>query len=332
MYDPSVLYSDPILSGYSQGFKDQTLQGELLAPPANVGQKSGRYRIFDRSDWLIFKSRRTPGTVANEISGRKWSEDAYMTEEFALQGAVPDEDRQRLDGPGGLADATFGGALQIDPDRDMTKLITRSLLLEHEVTVATLFRDNSNYAATNKVAFSAADQWDNYTGATSDPITVIRAAMLAIFGLTGEYPNVLGVPIEGLSFLENHPVIVDRFKNFELTNPDAFRKLTGFDGKIIPLVSKYNSANNVDAAENIVSIWGKDVWMGIAHPGLSLLDPSFAKTFQLPYDSGAVRPVDRWREEPRKSDLQRVQWQYDVKLTSDIAGFLIEDAFASSAW
>lgn len=332
MYDPSILYSDPILSGYSRGFKDQTLQGELLAPTADVGQKSGRYRVFDRSSWLIYKSRREPGTVANEIAGRKWSEDTYYTKEHSLQGAVTDEERQTLTSAGGFADPVFGGALQIDPDRDMTKAITGSLLLEHETTVSTKFRDTANYAVGNTVTLGAADQWDNYSGATSDPLVVIRTAMRVIFSLTGEYPNVLGIPVEGLSYIENHPVIVDRFKTFALTDDQAFRKLTGFNGVIVPLISKYNTANNIDAAESITSVWGKDVWIGIAHPGVGLLDPSFAKTFQHLYPDGSSRPVDRWREEPRKSDLQRVSWSYDVKIVSNIAGFLIKNAFASTAW
>lgn len=332
MYDPSILYGDPILSGYSLGYRDQTLQGLLLAPPANVGAKSARYRVFDRSHWLVYKSRREPGTVANEISGKKWSEDNYYVQEHSLQGAVADEERQTLDGAGGLADSDFGGALQIDPDKDMTGQITGSLMLEHEIKVATLYRNTSNYAATNKVTLVTADQWDNYSGATSDPIAVIRAARLAIFSLTGVWPNTLGIPVEGMMYLENHPVIVDRFKNFNLTDPEAFRMLTGFDGKIVPLVSKYNAANNVDMTESITSVWGKDVWLGIANEGLGLLDPSFAKTFQLPYPDGNVRPVDRWREEPRKSDLQRVSWNYDVQLTSAIAGFLVTNAFGASAW
>lgn len=332
MYDPATLYADPILSGYSLGYRDQTLQGLLLAPAASVGADSARFRVFDRSNWLVYYSRREPGTVANEIGGRKWSEDNYTVQEHSLQAAVADEERQNLDGVGGLADNAFGGALQIDPDKDATAAVTGSLMLEHEIKVATLFRNTSNYASTNKVTLLTADQWDNYNGATSDPIAVIRAARLAIFGLTGQWPNTLGIPVEGMMYLENHPVIVDRFKNFSLTDDNAFRKLTGFDGRIVPLVSKYNAANNIDATESITSVWGKDIWIGIANEGLGLLDPSFAKTFQRPYPSGQVRPVDRWREEPRKSDLQRVSWKYDVQITSAIAGFLVTNAFGSTAW
>jgi len=75
MYDPSGLYVDPILSGFSVGYQDQQLYGHRLAPETPVSALSGRYRVFDRSNWLIFPDTRAPGTVANEVVGRKWSED-----------------------------------------------------------------------------------------------------------------------------------------------------------------------------------------------------------------------------------------------------------------
>ncbi len=81
MYDPSLLYTDPILTGFSTGYSDQELQGDAIMPVTPVNTHSGRYRVFDRSDWLIFPDRREPGTVANEVRGRKWSEDSFKVVE-----------------------------------------------------------------------------------------------------------------------------------------------------------------------------------------------------------------------------------------------------------
>lgn len=335
MYDPSTLYTDPILTNLSVGFKDQSLYGDQLFPITPVSTQSGRYRVFDRSDWVIFEDRREPGTVAREVRGRKWSEDTFRTFEHALQGAVHDEENQQLTSQGGLADPAFGGALQIDPHADQTKLLTRAILLKHELKASTLIRDAAQYPGGNTVTLAGAQQWDDYTGgvaSTSDPVAAILTGMRKVWSLTRRYPNVLAIPTMGMSYIENHPRVVDRFKNFRLTQPDAFRLLTGFEGKVVNVDSVYNSANNIDATASITDFWGKDVWLGIVDPSPGLLTMTFGKTFAQVYPNGAIRPTDRWREEDRKADVIRVSMKYDLKIVSNVAGYLIKTAFSAGAF
>jgi hypothetical protein len=335
MYDPSSLYTDPILTNLSVGFKDQSLYGAELFPITPVNSQSGRYRIFDRSDWLIFEDRREPGTVAREVRGRKWSEDTFKTSEHSLQAAVLDEENQQLQSLGGFADASFGGALQIDPHADATKLITRAILLRHENKVSTLIRDTAQYPVANTVTLAGAQQWNDYTGgvaSTSDPVANILAAMRAVWAATRRYPNVLAIPTMGMSYIENHPRVVERFKNFRLTQDDAFQLLTGFEGKIVNVDSVYNAADHVDAAESITDFWGKDVWLGIVDPNPGLYTQTFGKTFAQNYPDGSIRPADRWREEGRKADMVRVSMKYDLKVVSNIAGYLVKTAFGATAF
>ena len=96
MYDPGTLYSDPILTNFSVGYKDQALYADRIMPETPVLTQSGRYRVFDRSNWLIFESAREPGAVANEVLGRKWSEDTFATRERSLQAPILDEERMQL--------------------------------------------------------------------------------------------------------------------------------------------------------------------------------------------------------------------------------------------
>jgi len=337
MYDPGTLYSDPILTNLSVGYKDQALYGERILPVTGVDTQSGRYRVFDRSNWLIFESAREPGTVANEIQGAKWSEDTFKTRERSLQAPILDEERQQLNSQGGLANPVFGGTLQLDPERDATKLVTRSLLLEHELLVSALIRDPAQYAAANKITLSGTSQWSDYTATlpalpVSNPVNDLMVAMRAIYSATGRYPNTLAVPALGMNYIENHPRIIDRFKSFNLTDPEAFRKLTGFDGTILPVDSVYNAANNLDATQAITSFWGKDVWLGIVDPVPGQNTFTFGKTFAQTYPDGSTRPVDRWREEPRKADIVRVSYKYDTKIIAAGAGYLFTTAFASGAF
>lgn len=340
MYDPGTLYIDPILTGFSVGFPEQDLYGLGIMPETPVRTQSGRYNVFDRSSWLIHESRREPGAVANEIAGYKWSTDVFETQEHSLQAPILDEERQQLTSLGGLADPTFGGALQLDPERDATLAVTGSIMRAHEKKVADLIRNAANYPTANKVTLSGSSQFDDYTFVTandyysvvSDPVTKIQAGMRAIWNATRRYPNTLVIPTMGVPYIENHPRIVNRFKNFSLLQPDAFRLLTGFEGKIILVDSGYNSANNIDAAEVYSSFWGKDIWLGIVDPNPGLKVKTFGKTFAQIYPDGTVRPTDRWREEPRKADIVRTSYKYDTKIVAAEAGYLITNAFSTNAF
>lgn len=340
MYDPGTLYIDPILTNFSVGFQDQTLYGRELMPETPVRTQSGKYNVFDRSAWIIHESRREPGTVANEITGRKWSTDVFSTQEHSLQAPILDEERQQLQSLGGLADPTFGGTLQINPERDATYAVTMSIMLAHEKKVADLVNNAANYGAGNKVTLAGSQQFDDYTFVTandpysvvSDPVTRIMAAMRAVWKATRRYPNTMTIPVQGVPYIENHPRIVNRFKNFTLTQDDAFQRLTGFQGRIILVDSVYNSANNIDAAEIITDLWGKNIWLGIVDPTPGQQTKTFGKTFAQIYPDGSVRPTDRWREEPRKADIVRTSYKYDLKIVSADAGYLITSAFSAGAF
>lgn len=335
MYDPGTLYSDPILTNFSVGYQDEALYGARIFPITPVNTQSGRYRVFDRSNWLVYESRREPGTVANEIVGAKWSEDTFETKERSLQVPIFDEERQELQSQGGFANPVFGGPSTFNPELDATTLATRSLLLAHELAVSTLVRDTNQYASTNKVTLSGASQWNDYTNgtsSTSNPVSDILTGMRAVYAAVNRYPNVLVIPSLGISYIENHPRVVDRFKNFALSINDAFQILTGFQGTILAVDSLYNSANNIDATPSIASFWGKDVWLGIVDEVPSLNQFTFGKTFSQTYPDGSTRPVDRWREEERKADVVRVSFKYDLKIVSAGAGYLITNAFATTAF
>lgn len=343
MYDPSGLYIDPILSNISVGFKDESLFGLLLAPETPVNTQSGRYRVFDRSHWLIYRSRREPGTSANRIQGRKWSEDTFKTQEHSLAAEIYDEERQELNSLGGLANATFGGDLQIDPEGDATEDVTRSILLELEYKISTLFRNTANYPAGHTVTLAGAQKWSDYTYVTagdensivSNPVANLKTAWQRVYLDTGRWPNTLVVPFDATGVVEGHPRVYKRFQNFALTDPEAWQRLMGLPPaaienlNIIVVDSKYNSADNVDDTENIVSFWGQDVWVGLVDRAPGQKTMTFAKTFAQRYPDGTTRPTENYRDQDRKTDIVRTSYKYDQKIVSGLAGYLIKNAVAA---
>ena len=333
MYDPGDLrVFDPILTGFALGYEDQTLYGERIFPITRTSTQSGRYRIFDRSNWVIFPDRREPGTVANEVRGGKWSLDTFKVVEHSLQSPIHDEEREEIASNGSFQE---GAGLNLDPEQDATELVTRSILLGHEKKVADLVRNTATYPAGNTVTLAGASQWSDYTGgtsSTSNPVSDILTAIRKIKALTGRMPNTMVIPSDGISYVENHPRVVDRFRQFSLMDEEAWKELSGFEGQILAVDSVYNAADNIDAAEVITSFWGKDVWIGLVDPQDGMRTKTFGKTFARPYDQGDIRPTDKWREEARKTDVVRVSQRYDVKVVSNVAGYLIKDAFAAAAF
>lgn len=345
MYDPGSLYIDPILTQLSVGFGEQNIYGLRLAPETPVNTQSGRYRVFDRSDWLIHRSRREPGTQANRVGARKWSEDSFKTQEHSLEAEIYDEERQELQSQGGLADPVFGGALAIDPEADSTTYITRSIMLEHEKKVADTFRNVANYPASHTVTLTSGGtgtQWSNYalasagvaTSAYSDPVANLRLAMQRIFLDTGRWPNTFIIPFDAVGVIENHPRLVARFQYTAVTDNEAWKQLLGLPPaatanlNIFVVDSRYNAADNIDVVENIQNLWGTDVWLGLVDPVPGQKTKTFAKTFAQKYPSGDVRPTDRYREENRKTDIVRTSFKYDVKVISSTAGYLFKTAVA----
>ena len=324
MYDASGVYFDPILTNFSTGYQMADLVAPRLFPLTPVGLQSGKYRVFDRSNWLLFNDRREPGTVANEVAGRKWSEDTYYCVEHSLQSPVTDEELQNLGNPTGnpANAALFAG---IDPRADATELITRAIALRHEVDAANLARNTATYASS--VTLSGSSQWSDYSG-SSHPITVVENARRTIFAAIYKEPNLMVIPWTVWSYLRNHPDIVARVQYTQISTVGAFQELTGFQGDIVIPQVVYNTADNIDASQSVVEIWGKDVILAYCEPQPAMNTQCFAKTFIQPYPNGELSPVESWREEPRKSDLVRNSKKYTLKVVSNAAGYLIKNAVA----
>lgn len=312
---------DPLLTNFSTGWTAKDLIGERVAPLTPVSNMNGRYMVYDRSDWLIYLDTRAMGTVANEIQGGKWSTDTYSVYEHSLQVPVFDEEREAISAEGAFpVDFTL--------DEAATEKATRSILLGHEYAVSQAVRATGSYASASYYTTLVGNtQWSDYSG-TSDPIDDIEVALRQVYVGTGQQANTMVIPWIVWSYIRNHPKIVDRFQYFQLTNEEAFKQLTGFTGTIIIAESQYNSAQHEDLTESIVDFWGKDVWVGIVDSTPGQRTKTFIKTFVYPYQGSSIRPVDRWREEPRKADLIRVSQRYDYKVVSNTAGYLIKDVVA----
>jgi hypothetical protein len=310
---------DQLLTNISVAWPNNGYVGESLFPTLPVRKQSDKYYVFGREAWSPENDLRAPGTVANEIPGISLSLDTYYCQEHALQTSVTDEERENVDSP-------------LSPDRDATELVTQKIMLGREVAMKNLVTTAANYGSGLSTTLSGTSQWNDYVN--SDPIANMRAAKAAIHARIFTEPNIAIVPYQVMTVLEDHPDFIERIKYSErgIVTSELIAAIIGVQRIIVPGVGINNA--NLGQPVSLGYLWGKDVVFAYVPPRAGLRIAAFGYEFVW---HGQV--VDRWREEPRKSDLIRCARAYDLKLvaqgdpgTADagkaIAGYVIKAAVA----
>ena len=324
------IHYDQILSQISLEYPQTgSFVGEKLAPTVTVKKQSDKYYVHGRESWVPETSDyRAPGTVANEVPGIQVSTDTYYAQEHSLQTPVYDEEREN-------ADNAF------NPDRDATELVTSKILLGRELAIYNFVSDAAKYASGLTTTLTAATQWSAY--ATSDPIADIRAAKRAIHAKVFFEPNVAVIPYQVMSYLMDHPKIIDRIKYTDraILTEELVASVLGLSNVIVPGVpygTFAGTANNFNM--NVSYLWGDNVLLAYVPARAGIKTPAFMYEFVWAYSGQGAMAVDRWRENDRKADLIRVGRRYDLKMIGvetnpasadygkSIVGYLIKDVLA----
>lgn len=317
VYSPSgsgEVHVDQVLTQISIGYPNNGLVGEALFPSVPVKKQSDKYYTFGREGWLPEDDFRAPGSVAREVTGATVSTSTYFAVEHALQIPVTDEERKNADNP-------------LSPDRDGTEIITSKIMLGRERIIQTFAHTAANYASGHTTTLSGTSQWNDYTN--SDPIGVLRTGKRAVHAKIFREVNTLVMPYLVMSTLEDHPDFLERIKYSEraIFSQELLGSILGFPKIVVPGVGINTAA--LGATESLSYLWGNEVVMAYVpdRPGMKL--PAYGYEF-----TWEGQTVDRWRENPRKSDIIRVSRSYDHKMTAvdslgkQIAGYLIIDAIA----
>jgi len=314
-YQVGTRIVDTVLSQISVGWPATGFVGEQLFPSVPVTDKSAKYYVFsDRSTTRTPESDyRAPGTQAHEIPGMALSSDQYYTMEHALQMAITDEERQQI--PPGSG---------INPEADAVEILTGKLTTAREIAIRNLVTTSGNYATNHSVALvNGTSTWSttDYAQANSDPARVIETAKRRVARAGGPALNTAIIPSPVMSFLRWHPKLIAKFTNISsanLTDADVIAALGLTGWNVIVPDAQYNSAA-VGQPASMDYVWGDSVVLAYVPPAPAQKTPAFGYQFtRFPLT------VDRWREEVRRVDVVRTQWEYDLKLIGlDASGKLI---------
>jgi hypothetical protein len=321
VYSPTgsgSVHVDKVLTNISVAWPNEGLVGSVLFPPVPIQKQSDRYYIFGRESWSPHDDLRAPGTIANEIPGLKLSTDTYYAQEHSLQIPVTDEERLNVDSP-------------MAPDRDATELVTSKVMLGREIAQKTMVTTTTNYASGNTVTLSGTTQFSDY--ANSDPIGVFRTGMQAVHAKAFLEPNVAVIPYQVWQIMQDHPDFIERIKYSEraIVRGELLGAIIAPGLRIVVPGVGYNTAADGQAV-SLGYLWGKDIVLAYVPPRAGLRVPSSFYEFVW---NGQV--VERWREEPRRSDLIRVRRAYDLKIVAQgegadlgkvITAYLIKNAVA----
>jgi hypothetical protein len=312
------VHTDVILTNISLGYPQLGFVGENLFPVVPVATQSNKYNVFGREGWLPEQDVRAPGTIANEIPGMKKSTDTYYAEEHALQIPVTDEEKENADNP-------------LSPDRDGAELVTSKIIMGREYMMQQSVGNTANYASGHSVTLSGTSQWSDY--ANSDPIAAIRGAVRTIHSKIFMEPNLMVLPYQVFSVLQDHPKLLARIQYAQvgIITEQLMAQLFGIERIIVPGVGI--GSGNPGQTMTVSYLWGKDVILAWVPPRPGQKMPAFAYEFVWGY-GGRAQVIDRWREDPRKSDLIRCSRRYDLKFVGvdntglAVAGYIFKNAVA----
>lgn len=297
---------DPILSNVSVAYKNEDYVAERVLPIVRVAGATGKYFVYDTSNFRKEVSLRGMGASAREVDYGISQSAAFVIKEHALKEIVPDELVTQAPAP-------------LNPEMDATENVTEKLLVEKEYDLAVYMQSTSNL--TNNVTLSGTDQWSDY--ANSDPADDIRTGKAALHAKIFKEPNTLVLGKQVYDKLVDHPDIIDRIKYSALgvATTDLLARI--FDvASVIIAGAGYESATEGQTS-SMAYIWGKYAWLLFVNPRPSIRAISFGYHFQ-----DAVRVVDKWYDKDRKGTFVRVTDRYTREIVSVNCAYLIKNAVA----
>lgn len=300
---------DPILSTFSQGYRNANFIGEALFPRVPVSLSGGQIIEFGREAFQLVNMRRTPGGPTKRVQFG-YAGKPYVLLQDSLEVPVPREHQR---------DANI--ALNIDLGQRAARMGMSKILLQLEVDQATLATTLGNYGAGNKVTLAGATKWSTATGT---PLTDVDTGREAIRAAVGIYPNVLVLSAVAFIACKNNPQVIARFQYNSSVAVDASsiteKQLAGLFNVDKVVVGK--AIVTSDALVNS-DIWGNNAVLAYVPIGETFQEePSYGYTYTMNGNPLVEQPY--W-DNNSKSEIFGVTMERAPVLSGISSGYLIQN-------
>lgn len=301
---------DPILTTAAQGYQNNEFVGGALFPRVPVQQRGGKVLSFNREDFRLYATGRTPGANTKRVQFGH-SSGSFALEQHALEGVVPFEHMEEANRVPGID--LGSGAVRKTQD---------IIALRLEKAQADLATNAANYAASNKTTLSGTSQWSDYSG-TSDPIKDVKTGIEAVRAQIGKRPNTVVIGAVVWSFLQYHPKVIDRIKytGRDSATPELLAGLFGVKQVLVGDALYENDTGT------LADVWGKFVVIAYTEIGSAadLGRPTYGYTYGL---QGYPNVEASYQDRNAKSWVYPVTDEVAPVIAGAAGGYLISAAVA----
>lgn len=308
MSNRGVRIIDPILSTFSQGYRNAQFVGDALFPRVPVLASGGQIIEFGREAFQLVNMRRTPGGPTKRIQF------GYLGKPYALLQdslEVPVAREHQRDA---------GRIVGIDLGQRATRMGMNKILLQLEYDQATLATTAANYPAANKVALAAGAKWSTDTG---NPIADIDAGREAIRTAVGIYPNTLLLSSTAFNACKNNPKVTARFQ-YNGNMPIEAAQITPKMLAGLFNVERVVIGGGIVTSDALVNsdIWGNNAVLAYVPQGETFQEePSYGYTYTLEGNPLVEQPY--W-DNNAKSEIYGVTMERAPVLSGISSGYLIQ--------
>lgn len=308
MNNKQVRVVDQILTTVARGYQNPQYVGHKLFPIVSVNSSGGQVLEFNKDSWRKYNLRRAPGADVVEID-YGYAGKPYALLQDSVHGKVPREHLR--DGA-----ATPGLDLGTIATNNAMEAVRRS----QEIEQATIARNPSAYAVTNKIDLTASS-WNN---PERNPITDIITGKQAVGDQTGKEPNVLLLSGDAWNAISVNPHTLGLFTRGEVETlvitPQMLAAKLDLTEIVVGRTTYINESNAT------VKAWGADAVLAYTDiGGMSNALPSFGYTYTL---SGNPVVEQTWYNPGNKSWMYPVNNEYSPVIAGADAGYLFIGAGA----
>ena len=303
MPSPSQLHVNAALSNISIQFRNSQYIGTAVAPIVAVSKLSDVFFKYGEADWFTrVNDLADDKSLAQELD-YSVSTDTYSCRFHANRTFVSDEEIRNADAP-------------LSPMIDATEQLTNNILLGHEKACADLGFNPANFGSNTS---SPVTKWDN---TASTPIANIQTAIDATLG---NDPLHAIIGIESFRALQRHPDLVAAFhfvSEGAVASAEQIARFFGFKSLSIG-EARINTA--IKGQSPVLSrIWGDSMLVFRKPDAPSPRKAALAYTFSVG-DRQVITERHNMIGGGTGGEFVKVTMNYDVKLISSAAGFLISN-------
>lgn len=309
----SMVHIQTALSDLSIAYRqDAPAVSDLVFRRVSVDKQANKFFVWNKGDmWRNEAKARAPGADFARI-GVRLSSDNYVCLQYALEYPIPDEIRANQD-----------AAVDIETTAAMT--LVDQLNLQKDISFASDFFAASKGWGVGTVSVA----WD--TVATGTPVTNITAAVTTIRQALGASNQHDIVGLGGIK-IRNALLVSDQVRDrtkyvregTQTALEGALAGVLGLD-RLVIADRMYNTAKE-GRAPSYSPVFDNDFLVVAVprNPGINI--PAAGYTFAWDEDGRGDMYVEMYRDEPKKSDVQRAVCYYDQKQTGADLGVFFENA------